>query len=265
MSTEQPFPTILEVDMRAPFAWLAAGWRDFRAAPGASLFYGLAFVGMGYVLNAFFSSRPHITLALGTGFTLLGPFLTIGLYHLSRQRERGEKPQLASSLSAWRANPGAIGFYAIILLLLFAGWARVSVLLVALLFEGSMPTVATFVQHFIFSGENAAFLVIYLGVGAGFALLVLALSVVSIPLMMDRGTDTVTAMIASFLALTRSFPAMLLWGILIGTLIFAGLATFYIGLALTGPLVGHATWHAYRAVVAPVTSPPSPATADSPA
>ena len=265
MSTEQPFPTILEVDRRAPFAWLAAGWRDFRAAPGASLFYGLAFVGMGYVLNAFFSSRPHITLALGTGFTLLGPFLTIGLYHLSRQRERGEKPQLASSLSAWRANPGAIGFYAIILLLLFAGWARVSVLLVALLFEGSMPTVATFVQHFIFSGENAAFLVIYLGVGAGFALLVLALSVVSIPLMMDRGTDTVTAMIASFLALTRSFPAMLLWGILIGTLIFAGLATFYIGLALTGPLVGHATWHAYRAVVAPVTSPPSPATADSPA
>ncbi|UCF75276.1 MAG: hypothetical protein JSU71_13720, partial [Betaproteobacteria bacterium] len=80
-----------------------------------------------------------------------------------------------------------------------------------------------------------------------------------------RGTDTVTAMIASFLALTRSFPAMLLWGMLIGTLIFAGLATFYIGLALTGPLVGHATWHAYRAVVAPVTSPPSPATADSPA
>ncbi|KPK20289.1 MAG: hypothetical protein AMJ67_02260 [Betaproteobacteria bacterium SG8_41] len=265
MSREQTFPTVVSVSMRAPFAWLAAGWQDFRAAPGSSLFYGLAFVGMGYLLNAFFASRPHITLALGTGFTLLGPFLTIGLYHLSRQRERGEKPQLASSLSAWRANPGAIGFYAIILLLLFAGWARVSVLLVALLFEGSMPTVATFVQHFIFSGENAAFLVIYLGVGAGFALLVLALSVVSIPLMMDRGTDTVTAMIASFLALARSFPAMLLWGILIGTLIFAGLATFYLGLALTGPLVGHATWHAYRAVVAPATSPPSPATADSPA
>ncbi|MGW8183220.1 MAG: DUF2189 domain-containing protein, partial [Burkholderiales bacterium] len=148
-----------------------------------------------------------------------------------------------------------------ILLLLFAGWARVSVLLVALLFEGSMPTVATFLHYFVFSGENAIFLAVYLGIGAGFALLVLALSVVSIPLMMDRGTDTVTAMIASFLALTRSFPAMLVWGILIGTLIFAGLATFYLGLALTGPLVGHATWHAYRAVVAPA-APTSPATAD---
>lgn len=261
MSAEQPFPTILDVDMRAPFAWLAAGWRDFRAAPGASLFYGIAFVVMGYLLNAFFASRPHITLALGTGFTLLGPFLAIGLYHLSRQREQGDKPQLASSLSAWRANPGSIGFYAIILLLLFAGWARVSVLLVALLFEGSMPTVATFLQYFVLSGENAVFLVVYVGIGAGFALLVFALSVVSIPLMMDRGTDTVTAMIASFLALTRSFPAMLLWGILIGTLIFAGLATFYLGLALTGPLVGHATWHAYRAVVAPAAST-SPAAAD---
>jgi len=260
MSAEPPFPTILDVDMRAPFAWLAAGWQDFRAAPGASLFYGIAFVVMGYALNAFFASRPHITLALGTGFTLLGPFLTIGLYHLSRQREQGEKPQLASSLSAWRANPGSIGFYAIILMLLFAGWARVSVLLVALLFDGSMPTVATFLHYFVLSGENAVFLVVYLGIGASFALLVFALSVVSIPLMMDRGTDTVTAMIASFLALTRSFPAMLLWGVLIGTLIFAGLATFYIGLAFTGPLVGHATWHAYRAVVAPATAP-SPAAA----
>ena len=265
MSAEQPFPTILEVEIRAPFTWLAAGWRDFRAAPGASLFYGIAFVVMGFILNALFASRPHITLALGTGFTLIGPFLAIGLYHLSRQRERGEKPELASSLTAWQANPGSIGFYAIILLLLFAGWARVSVLLVALLFEGSMPTVATFVQHFVFSEENAAFLVTYLGVGAGFALLVFALSVVSIPLMMDRGTDTVTAMIASFLALARSFPAMLLWAALIAALIFAGLATFYIGLALTGPLVGHATWHAYRAVVAPVTSRPSPAEAGSPA
>lgn len=263
MSGDQTFPTVVSVSAHAPFAWLAAGWQDFRAAPGASLFYGFAFVGMGFLLNALFASRPHITLALGTGFTLLGPFLTIGLYHLSHQRERGEKPQLAASLSAWRANPGAIGFYAIILLLLFAGWARVSVLLVALLFEGSMPTVATFLQHLVFSGENAAFLVVYIGVGAGFALLVFALSVVSIPLMMDRGTDTVTAMIASFLALTRSFPAMLVWAALIGVLIFAGLATFYVGLALTGPLVGHATWHAYRAVVAPATSPRSPAAADS--
>jgi len=265
MGTEQTFPKIETVSTGAPFAWLAAGWRDFRAAPGASLFYGIAFVVMGFILNAFFASSPHITLALGTGFTLIGPFLAIGLYHLSRQREQGEMPQLASSLTAWQANPGAIGFYAIILLLLFAGWGRVSVLLVALLYEGSMPTVATFLQHFVLSGENAAFIVTYLGVGAGFALLVFALSVISIPLMMDRGTDTVTAMIASFLALARSFPAMLLWAALIAALIFAGLATFYIGLAVTGPLVGHATWHAYRAVVSPATSQPSPEGAGSPA
>lgn len=252
---DNAFPTILSVDIGAPFAWLAEGWRDFRAAPGASLFYGVAFVVMGFLLNVFFASSPHITLALGTGFTLIGPFLAIGLYHLSRQREQGATPRLDPSLTAWRGNLGAIGFYAIILLLLFAGWARVSVVLVALFYEGSMPSVATFLQHVVFSGENFEFLAIYLGVGAAFALLVFALSVVSIPLMMDCGTDAITAMIASFVALTRSFPAMLLWGLLIAALIFAGLATWYVGLALTGPVIGHATWHAYRAVVAPASAP----------
>jgi uncharacterized membrane protein len=251
-SAENAFPVIVTVCASAPFAWLAAGWRDFRAAPGASLFYGIAFVIMGYLLNAFFASQPHITLALGTGFTLIGPFLALGLYDLSRRRERGEQPQLAASLTAWNRNPGSIGFYALILLLLFAGWARVSVVLVALFYSGSMPSVATFAQHLVFSEENLEFLAIYFSVGAGFALLVFALSVVSIPLMMDRGTDTVTAMIASFLALARNFPAMMVWGALIGTLLFAGLATLYLGLAITGPVVGHATWHAYRALVRPL-------------
>ena len=248
-SSEHPFPTIVSVDARAPFAWLAAGWRDFWAAPGASLFYGIAFVIMGYLLSAFFASRPHITLALGTGFTLIGPFLALGLYDLSRRRERGEEPQLAASMTAWSSNSSAIGFYALILLLLFAAWARVSVVLVALFYTGGMPSIATFAQHLVFSAENLEFLAIYFGVGAGFALLVFALSVVSIPLMMDRGTDTITAMIASFLALTRSFPAMLIWGALIVALTFAGLATLYLGLAITGPVIGHATWHAYRALV----------------
>lgn len=249
--TKAAFPTIASVNVGAPFSWIAAGCRDFRAAPGASLFYGIAFVIMGYLLNAFFASQPHVTLALGTGFTLIGPFLAIGLYDLSRRRERGEQPQLAASLTAWNRNPGSIGFYALILLLLFAGWARVSVVLVALFYSGSMPSIATFAQHLVFSQENLEFLAIYFGVGAGFALLVFAVSVVSIPLMMDRGTDTVTAMIASFLALTRNFPAMLVWAALIGTMLFVGLATLYIGLAITGPIVGHATWHAYRALVAP--------------
>lgn len=253
------FPAIVSVDIGAPFAWLAAGWRDFRAAPAASLFYGFAFVVMGFLLNVLFASSPHITLALGTGFTLIGPFLAIGLYDLSRQRERRATPRLDPSLTAWRSNLGSISFYAVILLLLFAGWGRVSVVLVALFFEGSMPSVATFLQHIVFSGENLEFLAIYVGVGAAFALLVFALSVVSIPLMMDRGTDTITAMIASFLALTRSFPAMIVWAALIAGLIFAGLASFYLGLAITGPLVGHATWHAYRAVVGPATSPTAPA------
>ncbi|MFN7088046.1 MAG: DUF2189 domain-containing protein [Burkholderiales bacterium] len=255
-SSENTFPVIVSVSAGAPFAWLAAGWRDFLAAPGASLFYGIAFVIMGYLLNTFFASRPHIVLALGTGFTLIGPFLALGLYDLSRRRERGEQPQLAASLTAWNSNPGAIGFYALILLLLFAGWARVSVVLVALFYSGSMPHLAAFAQHLVLSRENLEFVTIYFGVGAAFALLVFAVSVISLPLMMDRGTDTITAMIASFLALARNFPAMLVWALLIVVLTFAGLATLYLGLAIAAPVIGHATWHAYRASVAPPSSSP---------
>ena len=248
------FPTIQEVETAAPFRWLAAGWADFRASPGASLFYGFAYVLMGFLLSLFFSEKPHITLALATGFTLMGPFMTLGLYELSRMREKGGKPDLGPSLTAWSRNMSGIGFYAIILMLLFAGWGRVSVVLVALFFEGQMPSIAALLQHLLFKPENFEFLVIYLGVGGGFALLVFAVSVVSIPLMMDRGTDTITAMIVSFLALVKNFPAVLLWGILIGIFIFAGLATWYIGLAITGPLIGHATWHAYRALIAPAST-----------
>jgi uncharacterized membrane protein len=247
----QVFPTLRSVSAGAPLTWIAAGWADLRAAPAASLFYGAAFVLMGYLMGVFFASSPHITLALATGFTLIGPFLAIGLYDLSRQREQRRQPRLAGSLTAWRSNPGAIGFYAIILLLLFAGWGRISVVLVALFFSGSMPSLTTFIQQLVFSGENLQFLAIYFAVGAAFAMLVFAVSVISIPLMMDRGTDTITAMIASFLALAGSFPAMLIWALLIVTLTFAGLASLYAGLAITAPLIGHATWHAYRALVAP--------------
>lgn len=119
---------------------------------------------------------------------------------------------MTSSLTAWRGNQGAIGFYAIILLLLFAGLGRISVVLVALFFSGSMPSLTTFIQHLVF-----------------------AVSVISIPLMMDHGTDAITAMIASILALARNFPEMLIWALLIVSLTFVGLATLYAGHAITAP------------------------------
>ena len=257
-SAAAPFPTIREVDAMAPLRWIARGWRDLVTGPG--LFYGIAFVAMGWSLQAYLADQPHVTLALGTGFALIGPFLALGLYDLSHQRERGVPSDLLPSLHAWGRHPGSIGLYAIILLLLLAGWMRVSVVLVALFYQGAMPTATTFLKTIVLSGENLGFLAVYFGVGALFALLVFAVSVVSIPMMLDRGTDTITAMIASCLALARNPAAMAVWAALIGVLILAGLATWYFALLVTGPLVGHATWHAYRDLVA---GGPAPASAAS--
>lgn len=242
------FPRAVAVDARAPLRWLARGWRDLVTGPG--LFYGIAFVAMSWSLQAYLADQPHVTLALGTGFALIGPFLALGLYDLSQQRERGAAADLLPSLRAWKRNPGAIGLYAIILMLLLAAWIRVSVVLVALFYQGAMPTATSFLKNLVFSGDNLGFLAVYFGVGALFALLVFSVSVVSLPLMLDRGTDTITAMIASCLVIARNPMAMILWALLLGLLILAGLVTWYFALLVTGPLVGHASWHAYRDVIA---------------
>jgi uncharacterized membrane protein len=138
----------------------------------------------------------------------------------------------------------------VILALLMAVWIRVSVVVVALFFEGGVPTLRTLV-HDILTAENGLFfLVAYVAAGAGFALLVFATSVVSLPMLLDRAKmDTLTAMIGSFNALRLNFAPMVLWGAIIVALVAIGFATFTLGLIVLLPLIGHATWHAYRDVV----------------
>ncbi|HEX6827898.1 MAG TPA: DUF2189 domain-containing protein, partial [Burkholderiales bacterium] len=122
----------------APWTWLRRAVDDLRWAPAASLFYGAAFAGMGWLLRLAVGHGEYL-LALMTGFLLAGPFLAVGLYDLSRRRELGETPRLLPTLTAWRANAPALGFYAVILALLLAAWIRVSIVVVALFFSGGMP------------------------------------------------------------------------------------------------------------------------------
>jgi uncharacterized membrane protein len=245
-----PFPTIRRVGMDAPPAWLRAGWRDLKRAPAASLFYGAAFAVMGMLLHLYLRDDPGITLGLATGFTLMGPFLAIGLYEISRRLQQGRPVRLAETLTAWRANIGGIGLFAVVFMLVMATWIRVSVVVVALFFEGGMPTLKTFFAQLL-SLDNLAFAAVYAGVGALFATFVFAVSVVSIPLLLDRPIDAITAMIASFVTLARNARPLALWAALIVATIGAGMLPFYLGLIVTGPLIGHATWHAFRDLVAP--------------
>lgn len=233
----------------APWCWIARGFADMRAAPWPSLFYGAMFAAMGAALRGF----VHVValeLALVTGFLLVGPFLAVGLYDISRALASRRPVVLSHTLVAWQANAPSIGFYALILALLLAVWVRVSVVVVALFFTSELPQEGSLLAQLASSPEGWVFMASYASAGAGFALLVFATSVVSVPMLLDwHGMDTLTAMITSFQALQANFRVMLFWAGAIVILVGAGVATWYVGLVFTAPLVGHASWHAYRDTV----------------
>jgi uncharacterized membrane protein len=240
--------SVRNVGMLAPFAWLAAGWRDFRAHPLPSLFYGICFAVMGWLVYLVFRHAYQYASALVTGFFLVGPFFAIGLYALSRRRERGEPTWLAPTLDAWQPNVGAIGVFALVLAVILLVWARASLVVFALFYTSDMPSIEGFLAQ-IASFDNLEFLFAYLCVGGFFAVLVFAISVVSVPMMLDRNTDGVVAVLTSLRAFGANVPAMLVWGLCIVALTAAGFATYFIGLVVAVPVIGHATWHAYRALV----------------
>lgn len=243
-----PFPPVRQIDSMAPLRWIAAGWRDLRAAPGPSLFYGAAFALMGWLIYFVFRHAHEYTSALTAGFLLMGPFLCTGLYEISRRLAAGQPVRLAETMTAWRANLGAFSLFALILTVVMLVWARASLVTFALFFSSGMPSLTGFLGR-VASPEHWDFVLTYFAVGSVFATIVFALSVVSVPLMLARGTDTVVAAITSVRALATNPLPLCLWAVLIVLLVGAGFATLFIGLLVAVPVVGHATWHAYVDIV----------------
>ncbi|HSD52943.1 MAG TPA: DUF2189 domain-containing protein [Burkholderiales bacterium] len=242
-------PQIRRVGMDAPWRWLRGGWRDFRAATRTSLFYGVALTAMGVLLTQTWG-KGAIEIAFLTGFLIVGPFLAMGLYDISRRVGDGRPVVVGDTMTAWKANRAAIGFYAVILALLLAVWVRVSVVVVALFFPAGVPSGAALAEQLLTSPDALAFIGAYVAAGCGFALFVFATSVVSLPMLLDREQmDTLSAMITSFNALRVNFAPMLLWGAIVVMLTGIGFAAFYVGLLVALPVIGHATWHAYKEVV----------------
>ena len=205
------FPSVREITFGQPLTWLANGWRDFLAHPLQSAFYGVCFALMGWLIAFTFRNAYQYVSALVTGFFLVGPFFAIGLYDLSRRRQRGEPPRLGVTLDAWRSNVGAIGMFALVLGVILLVWARASLVVFALFYTHEMPSIEGFLAQ-MFSFDNLEFLIAYFCVGGFFAVLTFAISVVSVPMMMDRDTDGIVAVLTSLKAFGSNLPAMLLWG-----------------------------------------------------
>jgi uncharacterized membrane protein len=247
--TASPFPPVIRVSINAPLRWLAAGAADLRRAPLPSLFYGAAFALMGWLIWFVFRHAYEYTSALTAGFLLVGPFVCTGLYDISRRVQAGESPvRLRPTLTAWRANLGAFSMFSLLLTVVMLIWARASLVTFALFFSSGMPSLDSFLERVV-SPEHWDFVATYFAVGGLFAAIVFAISVVSVPMMLDRGTDTVVAALTSVRALFDNPLPLLLWALLIVLVVALGFATLFVGLVVAVPVVGHATWHAYRELV----------------
>lgn len=237
---------------RDPLRWLQLGWEDFRRCPRIGLFYGLCFFLMGHALLAVFQNAPAYVLALSAGFLLMGPFLCLGLYDASKAMQtQDHRPSLRASLQAWRPTKGTMAIFAGVLLILEMLWGRASLVVFAVSFN-TMPEKANILAMLI-DPENIGFLVTYTVVGAVFAGLIFTTSVISIPMIMDRKVDAISAGLTSIRACLQNPGVMLLWGALITGIILLAMLPVFLGLFVAGPVIGHATWHAYKHIVPPAT------------
>lgn len=243
-----PQALMVPLGLADPLRWLAKGARDFIAAPGIGLFYGFCFWAMAALLMLVFRSKPEYVMSMASGCLLVGPFLAMGLYEVSRRREQGLRPELGASLTCWDSHMRSMAMLVLVLIVLELLWGRASLVVFAVFFNTGMPS-TTGVLQAIFNPDNFEFVLVYLAVGGLFALLVYSTAVVSIPMILDRDTDAVSAAITSIRVVLANPVTMLWWGLLITILIVLAFIPWGLGLMVIGPLLGHASWHAYRGAV----------------
>jgi uncharacterized membrane protein len=233
-----------------PLRWLKLGMRDFMQAPMIGLFFGGCFVAMGWALLIVFENAPAYVLGLSGGFLLVGPLLCMGLYYVSERLEHGERPRLADAAMAWRRKVDTLAIFGVVLLVLEMLWARSTLVVFALTFEQSMPSFGGSLRS-LFNPNNLEFLLWWVALGGVFATIIFSVSVVSIPMILDRRTDAITAGLTS-IRLVLSQPVVLLpWAAIITILVVLAMLPGFAGLLAVGPVLGHASWHAYRAAVEP--------------
>lgn len=248
---QHSLPRVNEITLDHPWEWLGRGWRDLSNTPKFSLTYGVAFVVVSYLLTfgLVYEQLFFIIPPLAAGFFLVAPLLGIGLYQISATLERGEKVQFCNATKAWKANEVHLSAMAVVLVMVVLVWMLAALLVFALFYDQPVPTWENFIPQVFLSGQSPGFLFSGIIAGALIAGFTFSITAISVPMLMDRQVDVLTAMQTSVQAVRKNWQAMALWASLIVMFVGVGIATFYIGLIVTMPLIGHATWHAYRDLV----------------
>lgn len=248
-----PRPTVRRISADDVYAALGAGWADFRAVPRFGLFFGgiYAAVGIAIFLQLWIVEHSLWIVPFALAFPLVGPFAAVGLYEVSRRREAGEPLNWPAILGVvWNSRNRQIPMMAFVVLAGFLTWMWTAGML-TLLFLGRSNIGFVDIDGVLASNSGIALVIVGTLVGAVIAFVLFALTAVALPMLLDRDLDFVTAMVTSFEAVTRNPQAMLHWAWIIVGLLALGMVPFFLGLVVTLPVLGHATWHLYRRVIAP--------------
>lgn len=249
----EPFklPDVAKVGLGAPFQWLAGGWSDFQRAPLPCLIYGIVLAGVSAVIGwgLVFSGHFAWVFVLAGGFLIIGPMVAMGLYEAGRQLEAGESPSLSEMALVKGAFRLDLAYLGVALFLIYLLWTRIAQIVYALSTHTLHHTPQDFLKFMFTTPEGLSMAATGTVLGAIIAFLAYMLVVVSAPMLLDQRRDVFIATITSIRAVTSNVAPMALWAVIIAVLTAFGIATAFFGLIIVFPVIGLASWRAYRTLV----------------
>ena len=256
-SRNAPLPAVYRIKVTDLRDAVVRGFDDFGAYRTDVIFLCLIYplVGISLALLTFGYETLPLLFPLASGFALVGPVAAVGLYEMSRRREQGIPITWADAFGAISSPAfGAILVLGLVLLAIFLLWLLAANVIYELTLGPEPPvSIAAFVRDVFTTRAGWAMIAVGVGVGLLFALLVLAISVVSFPLLLDRDVGLRTAVLTSISAVTANPGPMAVWGLIVAAGLLIGSIPAFLGLIIVMPVLGHATWHLYRKVVDPST------------
>ena len=229
--------------------WLQRGWDDFRHIKGASMAHGALITALGAILLMLGSSHAYLVAAAISGYLLVGPIMTTGLCELSRRRAGGEKISFDESLHGMTRNPEGLAYFGVVLAIVAAAWFVLSGVVLQSALHTSAPSLGNALWGSLSDVVSRPQVLAYIGSGAALAAVVFTLSVVSVPLIIDRHASALDAMWISIKVTFWNLPAMIVWAAFIVVLTVIGFAPYLFGMIIVAPVLGHATWHAYKDLI----------------